>query len=64
MVLRGVGDDMDGSIILLFILMLLGVIGLLSPVLSLLFLAFSFVARIVSLIIGGLVSLARGSAHR
>ena len=55
---------MDGSIILLFILMLLGVIGLLSPVLSLLFLAFSFVARIVSLIIGGLVSLARGSAHR
>ena len=64
MVLRGVGDDMDGSIILLFILMLLGVIGLLSPVLSLLFLAFSFVARIVSLIIGGLVSLALGSAHR
>jgi hypothetical protein len=51
---------MDGAVVLLFILMLLAVIGLLSPILSLLFLAFSFVVRFVSLIIGGLVSLAHG----
>jgi membrane protein implicated in regulation of membrane protease activity len=52
---------MDGSIVLLFGLMLLLVIGLLAPLLSLLMLLVSWVARFVAFTVRGVCSLLRRS---